>query len=1005
MRSEHTAHIRSRQIVKFVCKSALALSPISHLDHSLRPRASLISLYFWPILANNNTIRCTTTTTQFGHIANTLTPQQDQVAAPTGRHFASAMTTEIVDGCKGNEDEGGGGGGAAASINDNDNTLSSDQYRQASVLLNRRNSEDERTVDIFVKHLDQQQQQHQEQQRERRSSLPADAIELTTLSGVVRRRKQQLQMRYQQQQSCNTNQNQQHPQQHLMPNVTKTARPLSISSISSAASSGSSSSANSSSSSGIQSSLTRNGSLNYGHEFRKNTYLASVESLNNPHTPNSLISGNNLEIHSIENAFKNLNLSSQFKDAATRAAVLAAGESQRRGFSTPGNRISRINRSLHASLRYDKNTAYRIHLMANARALTNNNSRQGKPISNDDHQRRGGSISRNNSSTSSDSGHPRQSPRDKSSDPGFVCQCGQMTPTIISSSSASRVDGAGDGEKDLSTPAIHLFSNKAATLDGALCQRSDTIQHHPDCSYVMRPRKASAKLQPSPSSASSHSNTSLFRDDGFEDDLTSMASEHTSSIYHRHHRLSFQGQNRHLNPHPKLLRQHGEEDDEYQSCEEDFSNSHTTASTTSNLDDCALSTTSSSIIHQEQQVLDKVSLANVKQQYRKSLLLEHQQQALHSQHTSNQNKIQALLQPPPKLCHLSTSTNQGANTSSTSSNISSTSPTKQSKCDDRTVNIIGHMPTRSPGYWDSNLSITQRVVTEIIETERTYVDDLEQIVTGYICYLRNVLKQQKHQQQSHQRSNVVSHQKQLISSNIMVKATDDDDKSMLVYDDEITSATNEVDDYDVEEADNDIAMKENVPNMKSQDVKQSNCATNETIISAIDIKKLFSNLEDIYKFNKDLLFRLEECYLNPSSVAECFVENASGFEVYTHYCTMYPQVVSTLTELMANPTSAQLLKERQNELNQSLPLGAYLLKPVQRILKYHILFQSLIKHTADDEAVNEKDHQLINEAFSVMTSIACHINAMKKRHEHSIRVQEVQGLLCGWEVSTKPFIL
>lgn len=31
-----------------------------------------------------------------------------------------------------------------------------------------------------------------------------------------------------------------------------------------------------------------------------------------------------------------------------------------------------------------------------------------------------------------------------------------------------------------------------------------------------------------------------------------------------------------------------------------------------------------------------------------------------------------------------------------------------------------------------------------------------------------------------------------------------------------------------------------------------------------------------------------------------------------------------------------------------------------------------------------------------MTGIAKHINAMKKRHEHAVRVQEIQSLLYGW---------
>lgn len=662
---------------------------------------------------------------------------------------------------------------------------------------------------------------------------------------------------------------------HLTPPSLNKGRPLSISSVSSAASSNSSSSsANSSASSGVQSSLTRNGSLNYGHEFRKWAYLASIDSLDDSNSTAR-------DTLSVEIAMKELNVSplSRFKDsAAARAAALAAG-AQSRGFGTVGGCSGNVG----------------VGVGANAAPLS---SRCPKP---------------------------------------------------------------------------------------------------------------STKLQPSPSSVSSHSNnSSLFRDDGFEDDITSTASEHApSTAYNQHHRLSFQsrsGQRYRHNRHHQYRhhsRRTEDDEDEYQSCEEELSNSQTTASTASNIDDCALSTTSSSIIQHEHQVLDKISLAQAKQQYRKSLLLEHQQQQylLNSQHQS-QTKIQALISTPPQIPHFGiTPQNPSANTNAVSNN-GCTSPSKQSKCDDRTVNIIGHMPTKSPGYWDSNLSIAQRVVTEIIETERTYVDDLEQIVTGYICYLRNVLKQRK-QQQHQQRKE--QYQSKVSDSNLMVNgrttATTDDDKSMFVFNDYATSAANEVDDYDVEEAENDLSIRENI----LPDVKHLSDTKSETsegaIMTATHIKRLFSNLEDIYKFNKDLLFRLEECYLNPSSVAECFVENASGFEIYTHYCTTYPQVVSTLTELMSNQTSAQSLRERQNDLNQSLPLGAYLLKPVQRILKYHILFQSLIKHTTDDETVGEKDRQLINEAFSVMTNIACHINTMKKRHEHAIRVQEVQGLLCGWEVS------
>jgi len=42
---------------------------------------------------------------------------------------------------------------------------------------------------------------------------------------------------------------------------------------------------------------------------------------------------------------------------------------------------------------------------------------------------------------------------------------------------------------------------------------------------------------------------------------------------------------------------------------------------------------------------------------------------------------------------------------------------------------------------------------------------------------------------------------------------------------------------------------------------------------------------------------------------------------------------------MRDSAVAAALKRQQMALQHSLPLGSYLLKPVQRILKYHLLLQ------------------------------------------------------------------
>lgn len=49
--------------------------------------------------------------------------------------------------------------------------------------------------------------------------------------------------------------------------------------------------------------------------------------------------------------------------------------------------------------------------------------------------------------------------------------------------------------------------------------------------------------------------------------------------------------------------------------------------------------------------------------------------------------------------------------------------------------------------------------------------------------------------------------------------------------------------------------------------------------------------------------------------------------------------MAALTECMRDKQQAKFFRDRQALLQHSLPLGSYLLKPVQRILKYHLLLQ------------------------------------------------------------------
>ncbi|XP_043554097.1 pleckstrin homology domain-containing family G member 3 isoform X3 [Chiloscyllium plagiosum] len=171
------------------------------------------------------------------------------------------------------------------------------------------------------------------------------------------------------------------------------------------------------------------------------------------------------------------------------------------------------------------------------------------------------------------------------------------------------------------------------------------------------------------------------------------------------------------------------------------------------------------------------------------------------------------------------------------------------------------------------------------------------------------------------------------------------------------------------------------------------------IIDALDLPirpehvcALFGNIEDIYEFNSDLLQDLDSCHHDPVAIARCFVDKSQDFDIYTQYCTNYPNSVAALTECMRNKILAKFFRERQSTLKRNLPLGSYLLKPVQRILKYHLLLQEIAKHFD----ASQEGYEVIEEAIDTMTGVAWYINDMKRKHEHSIRLQEVQSLLINW---------
>ncbi|NXS66020.1 PKHG1 protein, partial [Pandion haliaetus] len=186
-----------------------------------------------------------------------------------------------------------------------------------------------------------------------------------------------------------------------------------------------------------------------------------------------------------------------------------------------------------------------------------------------------------------------------------------------------------------------------------------------------------------------------------------------------------------------------------------------------------------------------------------------------------------------------------------------------------------------------------------------------------------------------------------------------------------------------------------VQDLKSIVKDYLDCITDQTKLSlgTDERSALFGNIRDIYRFNSELLQDLENCENDPVAIADCFVSKSEDFHIYTQYCTNYPRSVAVLTECMRNKALAKFFRERQEALQHSLPLGSYLLKPVQRILKYHLLLHEIENHLDKDT----EGYDVVLDAIDTMQRVAWHINDMKRKHEHAIRLQEIQSLLTNWK--------
>lgn len=172
----------------------------------------------------------------------------------------------------------------------------------------------------------------------------------------------------------------------------------------------------------------------------------------------------------------------------------------------------------------------------------------------------------------------------------------------------------------------------------------------------------------------------------------------------------------------------------------------------------------------------------------------------------------------------------------------------------------------------------------------------------------------------------------------------------------------------------------------------------EDMFSEDRISVIFGNMEAIYEFSQKFLENIESSFVkeNPhqSQLGHCFLECSKEFEIYSDYCNNHPSASEELKDLYKNKKyrhffeACRLLQEMIE-----IPLEGFLLTPVQKICKYPLQLNELLKYTP----VTHPDHVHIQGALDAMKKIATLINERKRKMESIEKLAYWQTTVEDWQ--------
>uniref|UniRef100_A0A8C5HFI0 Rho guanine nucleotide exchange factor 4 n=1 Tax=Gouania willdenowi TaxID=441366 RepID=A0A8C5HFI0_GOUWI len=199
------------------------------------------------------------------------------------------------------------------------------------------------------------------------------------------------------------------------------------------------------------------------------------------------------------------------------------------------------------------------------------------------------------------------------------------------------------------------------------------------------------------------------------------------------------------------------------------------------------------------------------------------------------------------------------------------------------------------------------------------------------------------------------------------------------------------------------------------------CRKRTDMFTEEQLRTIFGNIEDIYRFHRKFLKGLEKKFNKDtphrSEIGCCFLEHVSpclshahtrthtepllslhvqqtDFQIYSEYCNNHPNACVQISKLMKINKyvfffEACRLLQRMIDIS----LDGFLLTPVQKICKYPLQLAELLKYTNPQH----RDYKDVEAALNAMKNVARLINERKRRLENIDKIAHWQSSIEDWE--------